>query len=662
MKPKIKIAFVLLAAALRLSAQEQKQVWIWPLAIQDGVSSSFQEFRSTHFHAGIDMRTLQQTGIPVLAVADGVIERITVTQRNYGRCLHLRHENGYTSLLAHLERFRGDIEAVVERERARSGKKYFGDLVLPRPVPVRRGDVIAFSGESGAGFAHLHLEIRDAADRAVNPLTLIANRPADGHAPRLQGVLLRSRAGTLINGDCGEFYQKLRLENGMYTLAEPLRINGPCDITLQALDLSSVRHVVAPYSLEARLNGRLVFQETFDALSRDDNNQLGMLYDMAYSNTAAYFYNLCSRPGFSLERTGVHLADELQRLPPGRHEIRVVVSDQGQNQALAVLPIFKSPAGEPRSFARKQAPAEAGNGQMRLSEFSVFVNRDDIVVKAKDFPAPASRLRLKIVQGDAQQVVPAREYAQGVFFCFQPLNHEPRLLLRIELSADGVAVEERQKTLQAVWLKNNLAQTARLGDFAAQFGATSVREPTVLLLEPVALRPDLPMLGTAMRSEPGHFAFLDAVYYKFRVPPGTERPGQLGIFRYRPAGKRWNYVPTQPDHEAGYLSCRVLTAGTFALLRDIFPPAISLRRLGSKRLGALKKLVIRLSDKGKGIDDALLAIELNGRKVEADYDPDWGHVLLEELPGLRKGLNELRVRAGDLAGNVSEKRFFFTLR
>ena len=160
--------------------------------------------------------------------------------------------------------------------------------------------------------------------------------------------------------------------------------------------------------------------------------------------------------------------------------------------------------------------------------------------------------------------------------------------------------KRRQKTLQVVWLKNNLAQTARLGDFAAEFGATSVREPTVLLLEPVALRPELPMLGVAVRSEPGHFAFLDAVYYKFRVPAGTERPGQLGIFKYRPGTKRWNYVPTQTDHEAGYLSCRVLTAGTFALLRDIFPPAISLRRLGSKRLGGSEKAGDPAERQGQG--------------------------------------------------------------
>jgi len=529
-------------------------------------------------------------------------------------------------------------------------------------VPVRRGEVIAFSGESGAGFAHLHLEIRDGADRAINPLTLIENLPPDVQAPRLKGVLLRSRGGSLIHGDCGERYLALRLENGAYTLAEPLRINGPCDIILEAFDLSDVSHVVAPYSLEARLDGRLVFQTSFDSLSRDDNNQLGMLYDMAYSSTAAYFFNLCSQPGFDLERTGASLAEELQRLSPGLHEIRVVVSDRQQNRSLAILPVFKSPPGEPRQFARKMVRVDDANGLMQGSEFSTFLNRGDVVVKVKDVPAPASRLRLKIVQGEAERVVAAREYAQGVFFCFQPLNHESRLLLRFELSENGLAVEAKQKTLQVVWLKNNLAQTARLGDFAAEFGATSVREPTVLLLEQVALRPDMPMLGAAIRSEPIHFAFLDAVHYKFLVPPGTERPGQLGIFKYRPQTKRWNYVPTRPDHESGYLSCRVLTAGTFALLRDVFPPAISLRRPVSKRRDALKKLVIRLSDKGKGIDDAALAVWLNNRKVEAEYDPDWGHVLLEDLSGLKKGPNELLVRAVDLGGNAGERRFQFSLR
>jgi hypothetical protein len=662
MKPLFAIFISIVTAALCLHGQASEKKFVWPLAIHDGVSSTFQEFRSSHFHAGIDIRTMQRSGFPVLAVADGVIERLNVSKRDYGRSLFLRHADGYTSLYGHLEKFRPDIEALAVREQAGRGKKYFGDLVLPAPVPVRQGEVIAFSGESGAGFAHLHLEIRDGAGLAVNPLTLIGNLQHDGNPPRLMGVLLRSRGGTLVNGDCGEFYFRLRKAGDAYTLADPLRINGPCDIVLDAVDLSDVNHIVAPYRLEASLDGRPVFRESFDRLSRDDNNQLGMVYDMAHSTPGTYFFNICSQSGFALEQTGARLADELQRLAPGLHEVRVWVGDAQQNRALAIIPIVKAPADEPGSFARKIAADAAGQGLMQWSEFSIFVNRGDLVAKVKDFPAPASQLRLRVIQGSAEQVLPAREYAGGVFFCFQPLNHEQRLLLRFELSDNGLPVEASQKALQVVWLKNNLAQTARLVDFAAEFGPTSVREPTVLLLEQVALQAGLPMLGEAVRSEPVHFAFLDAVYYKFRVPAGTERTDQLGIFRYRPLARKWSYVPTRLDHESGYLSCRVLTAGTFALLRDVFPPAISLRRPGSRILGRLKNLVIRLSDKGKGIDDNLLEVLLNGRKVEAEYDPDWSRVLLEDLQNLKKGENDLLVRASDLAGNLAERRFRFSLK
>jgi hypothetical protein len=659
--PFTKLAWIFIAA-LGLPGQANEKNLVWPLAIHNGISSAFQEFRSNHFHAGIDLRTLQRTGFPVLAVADGVIERLGVAKRGYGRSLLLRHAGGYSSLYGHLERFRGDIETLVAREQLRRGEKYFGDLQLPVPVAVRQGEVIAFSGESGAGFAHLHLEIRDGNDRAVNPLTLIGNLQPDENPPRLRGVLLRSRGGSLVNGDLGEFYFHLRHEDGAYVLPQPLRIDGPCDIVLDAFDLSDVGHVIAPYRLEASLDGRPVFRECFDRLSRDDNNQLGMIYDMAYSSPGTYFFNICSQSGFALEQTGALLADELQRLSPGPHEIRVQVSDARQNLTLAVLPIIRSPAGDPGAFKRKTYAGTAGNGLMQGSEFSLFVNHGDVVVKARDFPAPAARLKLKVAQGGAEQEVAAREYEGGLFFCFQPLNHGQRVLLRFELLDNGAPVEVMQRTLQLVWLKNHLAQTARLGDFAAEFGPTTVREPTVLLLERVALQPELPMLGVAVRSEPVHFAFLDAVYYKFRIPDGTERTGQLGIFKYQPDTKKWNYVPTRPDHEAGYLSCRVLTAGTFALLRDIFPPSITLRRLRSRTFGRLQKIEIRLSDKGKGIDDNLLEVRLNGRKLDAEYDPDWGHVLLESLRELKKGENVLQVRVADLAGNRSERRFAFFLR
>ncbi len=651
-----------LAAASFLSARNGDGKFAWPLAIDDGISSTFQEFRANHFHAGIDLRTMKRTGFPVLAVADGTVERLTVSRRGYGRSLLLRHAGGVTSLYSHLDRFRPDLEDVVRRVRAASGKKYFGDHVLTGPLAVRRGEVIAFSGESGAGFAHLHLEIRNADGRAVNPLKVIGTLPPDTQSPRLNGVLLRSRAGTLINGDCGEFYFRLRRAGDAYAPTEPLRINGPCDVVLHAVDLSGVAHVVAPYRLEASLDGKPVFAIAFDFLSRDDNNQLGMLYDMAYSRPSDYFFNLCSQEGFALENTRARLADELQRLEPGPHELRVLVSDAQGNRSLAVLPLSKDGAGEPRSFQRRIAAVDPGSGWMQRAAFSVHANRGELMVKAEDFPAPAAQLKLRVIQGKEERVLAAREYEKGLFFSFQPLSHEPTLQLRFELTVDGRVVEARQKVLRLVWLKNHMTQSVRLGAFTAEFGATTVREPTVLLLEEVALCPDLPLLGVPVRSQPCHFAFLDAVQFKFRVPAGTERIAQLGIFRYQPAKRSWVYVPTRHESGEGTMSCRVLTAGTFALLRDAFPPAVSLQPPSSRLREKLRRLVVLISDKGKGIDDESLTVRLNGRKLDAEFDPDWGHVLITELESLRSGRNELRVQVADLGGNRSDKVLIFSLR
>jgi len=591
-----------------------------------------------------------------------VITRISLSNRNFGRCLYLNHADGRYSLYGHLEKFRADIETQVARIQLKRGEKYFDTCALPAPLAVRQGEVIAFSGESGAGFAHLHLEIRDSLDRALNPLSLIRNQEPDEHAPLLKGILLRSRGPALINDDCGEFYFKFRKNGPVYTMAEPVTVTGPFDLALHAIDLSDVRHIVAPYSLEASLDGEPFFQVIFESLTRDDNNQLGMLYDMAYSTPGDYFVNLGHQSGFALERTGVCLDEKLRRMLPGAHEIRIVVRDRQQNQAIAIVPLRKVDGAENTRPLKRYPLVGTAAGAMQQTEFLAFVNHDDVVVKAMNLPVPATRMRLKITQGDRDQVVQAEECGDGVYFCFKPLNHDPRLLLRFELSDGRQVVEERQKVLQAVLLKNNYPQVARFRDFAAEFGPTTVREPRVLLLESVALKPEFPLLAGPIRVEPDHFAFLDAVFFKFKIPPGEIRHEQLGIFRYRGGSNRWSYIATQYDHEPGYLSCRVLTAGTYALLRDVFPPALSFRRPASRHLQSLQRLVIRASDRGKGIDDRTIQVVLNGRNADAEYDPDWGHVVTKDLQFLRRGKNSMLVRVSDRAGNSNEKNFVFSLK
>src|SRR6478609_933454 len=53
------------------------------------LAGTMGELRNTHFHGGIDIRTNNQIGVPVLATQDGYIARANVTTSGYGTSLFL---------------------------------------------------------------------------------------------------------------------------------------------------------------------------------------------------------------------------------------------------------------------------------------------------------------------------------------------------------------------------------------------------------------------------------------------------------------------------------------------------------------------------------------------------------------------------------------------
>lgn len=94
-------------------------------------------------HGGVDISA--PTGTPVHAAADGIVARAEYFGA-YGKLVVIDHGNGMSTRYGHLSRF---------------------DVVPGQEV--RRGDVIAFSGQTGRATApHLHYEVR-MGGAAVNP-------------------------------------------------------------------------------------------------------------------------------------------------------------------------------------------------------------------------------------------------------------------------------------------------------------------------------------------------------------------------------------------------------------------------------------------------------------------------------------------------------------
>ena len=93
-------------------------VLVSPVKSKISVTGSFGELRNNHFHAGIDLRSMTGVGgDDILSAADGFISRIEIDDDDYGKSMYIEHPSGYTTLYAHLNHFRPDIEARIKTEQ-----------------------------------------------------------------------------------------------------------------------------------------------------------------------------------------------------------------------------------------------------------------------------------------------------------------------------------------------------------------------------------------------------------------------------------------------------------------------------------------------------------------------------------------------------------------
>lgn len=146
--------------------------FIPPMQLPFHLAGSFAEPRENHFHSGIDIKTNGIEGQPVFAIADGYISRIRVSPYGYGKAIYITHTNGYTSVYGHLSVFYSNIEQYIQQIQYAQQKSEIDVLLEAKTLPVKQGDTIAFSGNTGGSSApHLHFEIRDTkTEHALNPL------------------------------------------------------------------------------------------------------------------------------------------------------------------------------------------------------------------------------------------------------------------------------------------------------------------------------------------------------------------------------------------------------------------------------------------------------------------------------------------------------------
>jgi hypothetical protein len=158
-----------------------------PLAIPMKLAANFGELRPNHYHMGLDIRTQHRENLPVYAAADGYVARVSVEPGGFGQAIYINHTNGYTTVYGHLNQFFPALATYIRGQQYRRQSWQVSLQLSPTQFPVKKGDLIAYSGNTGGSQGpHLHFEIRrTAGDINQNPLLFGLPVP-DNTAPTLQ--------------------------------------------------------------------------------------------------------------------------------------------------------------------------------------------------------------------------------------------------------------------------------------------------------------------------------------------------------------------------------------------------------------------------------------------------------------------------------------------
>lgn len=272
-----------------------------PLNIPISLSGNFGELRPNHFHMGIDIKTAQRENLPVYAAAEGYVSRIKIEPAGFGRAIYITHPNGYTTLYAHLNNFAAKIDAYVKQQQYAQESWKVELKVPPELLPVKQGDFIAYSGNTGGSQApHLHFEIRKTADDVnLNPL-LFGLPLKDNVPPRILRFAVYDRTRSVYEQT--PKVAPVKFVAGNYvTTPSVVKVGSPLvSFALTAYDMhSGSSNLNGIFSADLLVNDVDEESFTMNNISYNATRYLNAHIDYRYKMlNGAYLQHLSELPGF----------------------------------------------------------------------------------------------------------------------------------------------------------------------------------------------------------------------------------------------------------------------------------------------------------------------------------------------------------------------------
>jgi len=344
-----------------------------PLDIPLVLSGTFAELRGNHFHGGIDIKTQGRSGLRINAVADGYVSRVAVSPYGYGNALYLRHPEGYTTVYGHLNAFYPELEKWVE-DQLRDRSKNDGNLYpSPEQFKVTRGQLVAFSGNTGGSFGpHLHFEIRDTkTEEPLNPLEF-GIEVKDTRKPDVRGLKWTAK-------DFGDM--------GTFKAGDTVAVNFALGIdlfTTDKQDLANNNNGV--YSIEALMQGQPFFTANYRRINFSTSRFINahINYDL-YCSQGVRYTRL-----YELENNPLKVTDTYEVIAPAFRASKgwITVAQDSLIKADVVVKDFEGNTNTFSFYLRGDKPLSSDKNPTKLD----WMKDNDLTLGPIDIHIPAGAL------------------------------------------------------------------------------------------------------------------------------------------------------------------------------------------------------------------------------------------------------------------------------